>query len=151
MSRATRPWNHRFTTYNACMSLKDVDLGAALHRLADRKIEQAMRDGKFDRFEGAGQPLDLEPMPADENTRMTWWALRLFKQNDFVPHEVQWRKQIEQLKAKLERATTDGQIVHLVATINRLVMQLNTLGTNAISSGGMAPVSLEAERAKRLQ
>ncbi|QOV88773.1 DnaJ family domain-containing protein [Humisphaera borealis] len=130
------------------MSLKDIDLGAALHRLADRKIEQAIKDGKFDRLEGAGKPLDLEPMPAEENARLTWWALRLLKQNDFIPHEVQWLKQIEQLKEKLEQTTDDTQVVHLVAAINRLVFQLNTLGTNAIS-GPVAQVSLEAERAKR--
>lgn len=130
------------------MSLKDIDLGAALHRLADRKIEQAIKDGKFDRLEGAGKPLDLDPMPAEENARLTWWALRLLKQNDFIPHEVQWLKQIEQLKEALDLATDDAQVVHLVATINRLVFQLNTLGTNAIS-GPAAKVSLEAERAKR--
>lgn len=129
------------------MSLKDIDLGAALHRLADRKIEQAMRDGKFDRIEGAGRPLELEPAPAEENARLTWWALRLLKQNDFVPHEVQWRKEIEQLKEKLEHARDDADVVHLVATINRLVMKLNTLGTNAMH-GNVAPVSLEAERRK---
>lgn len=130
------------------MSLKDIDLGAALHRLADRKIEQAMRDGKFDNLEGAGKPMNLEPMPAEENARLNWWALRLLKQNDFVPHEVQWRKQIEQLKDKLGQTNDDAEVVRLVAAINRLVMQLNTLGTNAMK-GNVAPVSLEAERRKR--
>lgn len=130
------------------MSLKDVDLGAALHRLADRKIEQAIKDGKFDRIDGMGKPMDLEPMPADENARLAWWALRLLKQNDVIPHEVQWRKQIEALKGKLAEATEDQDVVHLVAAINRLVIQLNTLGTNALNQP-VAPVSLEAERRKR--
>ena len=35
--------------------------------LLDRRIEDAMREGKFDNLPGAGQPLDLEPMPAEEN------------------------------------------------------------------------------------
>jgi hypothetical protein len=129
------------------MSLNNVDIGAALHRLADRNIEQAMREGKFDRLEGMGQPLDLEPMPAEENARLHWWALRILKQNDVTPDEVMWRKQIEAWKEALEIATTDAEVVHLVARINGLVLRLNTLGTNAIA-GGVANVSLAVEREK---
>ena len=54
------------------MSLKDVDLENALRRLAERRIEEAMREGKFDNLPGMGQPLEPDPMPAEENARMTW-------------------------------------------------------------------------------
>ena len=74
------------------MSLKDIDLENAFRRLADRRIEEAMREGKFDNLPGKGLPLDLEPMPAEENARMTWWALRILKNNNFTPEEVTWRK-----------------------------------------------------------
>ena len=57
------------------MGLKDIDLDAALRRLAERKIEEAIREGKFNNLPGFGKPLDLEPMPAEENARMRWWAL----------------------------------------------------------------------------
>jgi hypothetical protein len=53
----------------AGMSLKDVDLENAFRRLADRRIEEAMKEGKFDNLAGAGKPLDLEPMPAEERDR----------------------------------------------------------------------------------
>jgi hypothetical protein len=56
------------------MSLKDVDITWALRRLADRRIEDAMKEGKFDNLAGKGQPLDLEPMPAEENARLMWWG-----------------------------------------------------------------------------
>jgi hypothetical protein len=127
------------------MSLKHVDLESALRRLADRRIEEAMREGKFDNLAGAGKPLDLEPMPADENARMTWWMLRILKGADFTPDEVRLRRQIESLKGELAAATTDRRVVVLVNTINGLVHQLNTLGTNAIHIA-VSPVSLEAER-----
>jgi hypothetical protein len=55
------------------VSLKNVDIECALRRIADRRIEEAMREGKFDNLPGAGKPLNLEPMPAEENARMTWW------------------------------------------------------------------------------
>ena len=127
------------------MSLKHVDLESALRRLADRRIEEAMREGKFDNLPGAGKPLDLEPMPADENARMTWWMLRIMKGANFTPEEVRWRRQIDTLKDELGKATTEQRVEVLVKSINGLVHQLNTLGTNAINIA-VAPVSLEAER-----
>ena len=127
------------------MSLKHIDLESALRRLADKRIEDAMREGKFDNLPGTGKPLDLEPMPADENARMTWWMLRILKNNNFTPEEVRWRRQIDGLKAELDRATTEQRVDVLVKTINGLVHQINTLGTNAINLA-VAPVSAEAER-----
>lgn len=56
------------------MSLKHVDMEAALRRLAEKRIEDAMEEGKFDNLPGRGKPLDLEPLPADENARMMWWC-----------------------------------------------------------------------------
>jgi hypothetical protein len=129
------------------MSLKDVDIGAALRRLAERRIEDAMKEGKLSNLQGMGQPLDLEPMPADENVRMTWWAIRILKNNDFTPHEVQWRKAIEQLKAELSTTRDESRMEKLVTQINELVHKLNTLGTNAINRA-VVGVDLETERAK---
>src|SRR5436305_5511158 len=127
------------------MSLKHVDLESALRRVADRRIEEAMREGKFDKLAGAGKPLNLEPMPADEKARMTWWMLRIMKGANFTPEEVRWRRQIESLKEELARATTEARVEVLVKTINSLVRQLNTLGTNAINIP-VAPVSLDSEK-----
>src|SRR4051794_5078984 len=129
------------------MSLKHVDLESALRRLAEKRIEDAMREGKFDNLAGAGKPLDLEPMPADENARMTWWMLRILKNNNFTPEEVTLRRKIESLKHDLSVATTGNRVEVLSKTINELVRQLNTLGTNAINLA-VAGVSVEEERRK---
>ena len=127
--------------------MKDVDIESALRRLAERRIEDAMKEGKFDNLAGAGAPLELEPMPADENARMTWWALKILKQNDVTPHEVQWRKALDYLRAQLEKLTDESRLEPLVGQINELVRRINTLGTNAINIG-VAGVDLEAERAR---
>jgi len=127
------------------MSLKHIDIESALRSLADKRIEDAMREGKFDNLAGAGKPLELEPMPADENARMTWWMLRILKHNNFTPEEVTLRRKIEGLKHELSVATTERRVEVLVKTINELVRQLNTLGTNAINIG-VSGVSLEDER-----
>jgi hypothetical protein len=132
------------------MSLKNVDIESALRRLADRRIEDAMREGKFDNLPGNGKPLDLEPMPAEENARLMWWAIRLMKNNDVTPDEVRLRKQIDLLRDELAVAKTERRVVFLCTAINAAVKNLNTLGTNAINSP-VAPVSLEAERQRFLE
>jgi len=104
-----------------------------------------MREGKFDNLAGAGKPLDLEPMPADEAARMTWWMLRIMRQNNFTPDEIRWRKRLDQLKADLHALDDESRLQSLVAQINKLVLQINTLGTNAMTVG-VAGVDLEDER-----
>jgi hypothetical protein len=129
------------------MSLKNVDFDNVFRRLADKRIEDAMKEGKFENLQGAGQPLDLEPLPADENARMTWWALRIMRNNDFIPDEVRWRKTLDGLRGELWRLTDDQRLPRLVAQINVLVHKINTLGTNALRAP-VAPVDLEAERTR---
>jgi hypothetical protein len=131
------------------MGLQHVDIGAALRRLADKRIEDAMKEGKFDNLKGAGKPVDLEPMPAEEDARMTWWALRILRKNDFTPEEIRWRKAVDYLKAKLNNAEQEWQIAPVVRQVNELVRKLNTLGTNAIKLG-VAPMD-EAEEIERFR
>jgi hypothetical protein len=127
------------------MALKDVDIESALRRLAERRIEDAIKDGKFDNLAGAGAPLELEPAPAEENARMMWWALRILKQNDVMPDEVKWRKALDYLFAQLDNLTDESRLEPLVRQINDLVRMFNTMGTNAINIA-VAGVDLDAER-----
>ena len=128
------------------MGLKDVDIEWALRRLADRRIEDAMKAGKFDNLPGRGQPIELEPAPAEENARLLWWALKILRNNDVTPDEVTWRKMIETLKAELEHVRDEARLKKLVVQINVLVHKLNTLGTNAMTkASAVTGVSLETE------
>ena len=127
------------------MSLKNVDLDSALRRLAERRIEEAMKEGKFDNLQGAGEPIELEPAPAEENARLTWWALRILRNNDVIPDEVRMRKELDGLKAQLAELADEDKLPMLVARINTLVYKINTLGTNAMKAG-VVGVDLETER-----
>jgi hypothetical protein len=127
------------------MSLKNVDLDSALRRLAERRIEDAMKEGKFDNLQGSGQPIELEPVPAAENARLAWWALRILRNNDVIPDEVRMRKELDGLKAQLTDLLDEANLPVLVARINALVYKINTLGTNAMKSG-VAGVDLGTER-----
>lgn len=125
-----------------------MDIEGVLRRLADRRVEDAMAEGKFDNLPGKGEPIEIDEAPADENARALWWALRIMRQNDFVPDEVRWRKAVDRLKAELFRSTDPAAARMLAEQINRLVHKLNTLGTNAINLA-MTGVDVEAEVAKR--
>ena len=130
------------------MDLKGVDIEATLRRVAEKRIEDAMAEGKFDNLPGQGEPIEIDEAPADENARALWWALRIMRQNDFVPDEVRWRKQVERLKGDLFKATDPVVVRKLCVQINTLVHKLNTMGTNAIRLPILA-VDTEAEVAKR--
>jgi hypothetical protein len=127
------------------MSLKNVDLDSALRRLAERRIEEAMKEGKFDNLQGAGEPIELEPAPAEENARLTWWALRILRNNDVIPDEVRMRKELDGLKSQLAELADERKLPMLVARINALVYKINTLGTNAMKAG-VVGVDIEVER-----
>ena len=129
------------------MSLRNLDVDAFLRRLADKRIEDAMEEGKFDNLPGKGEPIEIDEAPADEKARMTWWALRIMWQGGFVPDEVRWRKSIDKLKADLHRATDEHAARKLCEQINELVNKLNTLGTNAINFA-MTGVDVESELAR---
>ena len=126
------------------MSLKNLDMESALRRLAERRIEEAMREGKFDNLPGRGKPLNLEPMPAAENARLTWWAIRILKSNDVTPDEVLLRKQVDELRDKLPAAASEREVTVMVTAINAVVRRVNTMGTNAISTP-LSPLSAEEE------
>jgi hypothetical protein len=132
------------------MSWKHIDLENAFRRLAERRIEDAMKEGKFDHLRGMGEPLELDDMPAQEDARLTWWALRILKNADFTPEEIRYRKSIDHLKARLAEAKTVERVMDLVKQVNDLVHRLNTLGTNAINSG-VAPVCQDEELNKLRQ
>ena len=104
-----------------------------------------MKEGKFDNLQGAGEPIELEPAPAEENARLTWWALRILRNNDVIPDEVRMRKELDGLKAQLAELAAEGKLPMLVARINALVYKINTLGTNAMKAG-VVGVDLEIER-----
>ena len=128
------------------MSLKDLDIEHALRRLAERRIEDAMKEGKFDNLPGRGRPIEIDPAPAEENARLLWWALKVLRNNDVTPDEVKWRKTIETMKAELEHVGDEERLRKLVTMINAMVQKLNTLGTNAMTSASaVAGVSMEAE------
>jgi hypothetical protein len=128
--------------------MRHFEIDTVLQRLAERRIEEAMRQGKFDNLPGRGQPCDLEPMPVDENARMIWWALRLMKNAGQTPDEVRLRRQVESLKDELSQATSEARVRALVGAINSIAKQVNAIasGHGGSMQMGMADLGRELGR-----
>ena len=130
------------------MALRDVDFGQVLRNLAERRIEEAIEAGKFDNLEGKGKPLELEPLPADENARAMYWALRIFKKAGLTTDELRYRKQIAELRDAVAACRDERRVAELVYKHNLLVRKLNTMGTNAIKTSDYAKLDADAEVAR---
>jgi hypothetical protein len=115
--------------------MRQIDTDLAIQRLAERRIEEAMREGKFDNLPGRGMPVDLDDMPADERARMVWWALKLMRNAGRTPDEVRWRKRVDALRDELAMATSEDRVRSVVGAINVLVKQVNT-----VRAAGQAPL-----------
>jgi len=94
-------------------------------RIAEKRIEEAIREGAFEDLPGAGKPLKLEDEShIPEDLRLAYKVLR---NANFLPPEISLRKEIaktEDLLAGME----DTQAKYLqLKKLNFLVMKLNMM------------------------
>ncbi|WP_138417961.1 DUF1992 domain-containing protein [Aquibacillus sediminis] len=65
-------------------------------RMAEEKIQQAIRDGELDHLEGKGKPLQLEDLSGmPEDMRMSY---HMMKNAGYLPEEVKLNKELISLK-----------------------------------------------------
>lgn len=85
--------------------------------LISQRIEEAMREGKFDNLPGRGKPLDLSPQPyVPADMQM---ANSLLKNNGLAPAWISGRNQvlaeIERFRSKLRREVVEHQVASAAA------------------------------------
>jgi len=77
------------------------DIQRVIELIADRKIEEAMQEGKFDDLPGKGKPLPLdEEWFAPPELRP---AIRLLKSAGVLPDWMERAREIERLRAECDR------------------------------------------------
>jgi hypothetical protein len=84
----------------------------------ERQLEEAARRGAFDRLPGAGLPLDLSEnpfVPADWRL-----AFKVMADHRIVPEFVERRKEIESLRAEIDRERPRRRPAVLRALAGRL-------------------------------
>ncbi len=94
-------------------------------RIAERRIEKAIRDGVFDDLPGAGKPLELEDdSHVPEDLRI---AYKILKNANFVPPEVSLRKEIAKAEDLLAGMEDTKAKYRQLKKLNFLIMKLNMI------------------------
>lgn len=83
------------------------DIGQAIRLIAERKIDEAVREGQFDNLPGHGKPMEID---ADWMIPPEWRAaLRILKNAGAVPDWVQHQREIDAARAMAEQIWNDCQ------------------------------------------
>ncbi|MDA8168784.1 MAG: DUF1992 domain-containing protein [Nitrospiraceae bacterium] len=96
-------------------------------KIAERRLEEAMREGAFENLSGAGKPLTFEDEAfVPEDLRL---AYRVLKNAGFTPPEIELKKEILNLKELISTIDDDRErlrkLRELDFKIARLGMMLN--------------------------
>ena len=94
-------------------------------RLAERLIQEAMAEGKFDDLRGGGMPVSLDAyFQAPAEIRMTLAVLRDAR---FVPREVELLNEIADLKAACRAKDGSVRVGGDLQRLRRLELELGLL------------------------
>ncbi|RME19180.1 MAG: DUF1992 domain-containing protein [Deltaproteobacteria bacterium] len=93
-------------------------------RIAEERIEEAMRQGVFENLPGKGKPLVLDDdSHVPEHLRM---AYRVLKNAGFAPPEVELRREIAELQQEVEQTEDLNNELRKLKELNFLITKLNT-------------------------
>ncbi len=93
-------------------------------KIVEERIRKAQQEGVFDDLPGAGKPLPREEMEIPDDIRL---AYRVLKNADFIPPELELRKEIRSTKALLSGMPETGEKYTILKKLNLLVMKLNAM------------------------
>ncbi len=95
------------------------------HIIAERKIQEAIRNGELDNLPGKGKPLQLDDESGiPEDLRL---AYKILKNADCLPPEVELKKEIVRLRDLLEGMEDVDEKYRLMKKLNFQIMKLNLM------------------------
>jgi hypothetical protein len=103
---------------------------AALERVAEERIRQAIQRGEFDDLPGSGKPLVLEDdghIPDDLRL-----AYKVLKNADCLPPELELKKEIRTAQELLGSLKDEAEKYRQIRKINYLVMKLNVMRKGSV-------------------
>jgi hypothetical protein len=96
---------------------------AALERLAEERIRDAIQRGEFDNLPGRGKPLNLEDdRHIPDDLRL---AYKVLKNADCLPPELELKKEISKAEELLSSMKDEGEKYRQLQKLNFLIMKLN--------------------------
>lgn len=94
-------------------------------KIAEKRIQEAIRDGVFDDLPGAGKPLELEnDSHVPEDLRMVY---KVLKNANCVPPEISLRKEIAKTEDLLAQMEDTKAKYRQLKKLNFLIMKLNMM------------------------
>lgn len=94
-------------------------------KLVEEKIREAMANGEFDNLAGRGKPLDLDAYFATpEDVRV---AYSILKSTGFIPEEMALLKEVDSLKAALDKSSSEDERKQIKKKIDEKVLRFNLL------------------------
>ena len=95
-------------------------------KIVEKKIKEAMDKGEFDDLPGRGMPIAFEDdSNIPEDLRL---AFKVLKNADYLPPELQLKKEIRQMEDMLEGIPDEKEKYRQIKKINYKIMQLNLMG-----------------------
>jgi len=105
-------------------------------RLAEQRIQEAMKRGEFDNLPGKGKPLELEDLShVPEELRL---AYKILKNAGFLPPEVELLREIRTVEDLIEHMEDEEHRYRQIRRLNYLIMKLNQIRRR--------PIDLEKEQ-----
>ena len=103
---------------------------AALQRLAEERIRDAIQRGEFDNLPGRGKPLNLEDdRHIPEDLRL---AYKVLKNAGCLPPELELKKEISKAEELLSSMEDEGQKYRQLQKLNFLIMKLNEMRRGSV-------------------
>jgi hypothetical protein len=107
-----------------------LNVFAALQRLAEERIRDAIQRGEFDNLPGRGKPLNLEDdRHIPEDLRL---AYKVLKNADCLPPELELKKEISKAEELLSSMEDEGQKYRQLQKLNFLIMKLNEMRRGSV-------------------
>ena len=110
--------------------MSGLNVFAALQRLAEERIRDAIQRGEFDNLPGLGKPLNLEDdRHIPEDLRL---AYKVLKNADCLPPELELKKEISKAEELLSSMEDEGQKYRQLQKLNFLIMKLNEMRRGSV-------------------
>ena len=94
-----------------------------LHKIAERRILEAMENGEFDNLEGKGKPLNFDNETfIPEDLRIVY---KILKNAGCIPPELEIRNEIINLCALLNTIDDDKERLRRIRELNFKLLKLN--------------------------
>lgn len=101
------------------------------NKIVEERILKAQQKGEFENLPGSGRPLNFaNDCCVAEELRL---AYKILKNADFVPPEIEMKKEIKQTEELLADTQDTAEKYRILKKLNFLIMKLNTLRNTSIA------------------